>query len=90
MCFVDDDAFAVEAARVTLTLQGAAPLTVAVDVARGASAKPLTDQDLEEKLRVLCRDGGSGCNPARLIDAVWSLDTAEDAGAIMRLAAGRG
>ncbi len=90
VCFVDDDSLAVEAARVTLTLQGAAPLTVAVDVARGASAKPLTDQDLEEKLRVLCRDGGSGCNPARLIDAVWSLDTAEDAGAIMRLAAGRG
>ncbi len=88
--FVDDEAFAVEAARVTLHLRDAKPLTVMIDMARGATARPLTDQDLEEKLRVLCREGGSGCDPARLIDAVWTLDSSEDAGAMMRLAAGRG
>jgi len=47
----------------------------------------LSDADLEHKLRELCAWGGSGCAAQPLIDAVWSLDSCTDAGAIMPLAA---
>jgi hypothetical protein len=58
-----------------------------VESARGSSARPLSDADLERKLRDLVRYSGSKCDPAPLIDAIWSLDSSEDAGAIMALAA---
>jgi Uncharacterized protein involved in propionate catabolism len=86
--FVDDAAMPVEAVAVRITLAGGGELSRRVDVARGASARPLTDADLEDKLRELCRHGGSGCDPEPLIAAVWQLESAADAGAVMKLAAG--
>lgn len=87
--FRDDDSFSVDAARVSLQLRNAPPIAVAVDVARGASRRPLTDSELEGKLRELCRYGRSGCDPEPLIDAVWKLDRLDDVGTVMKLAAGR-
>lgn len=56
---------------------------------RGSLARPLSDDDLEDKLRELCRYGGSRCAPRPLIDAVWNLEDASDVGRIMALAAFR-
>jgi 2-methylcitrate dehydratase PrpD len=87
--FVDDSHFAVEAAQVTLHLQGGREIARRVDMARGSLQAPLSDQDLERKLDTLCAWGGSGCDAGRLAQAVWALDDAQDAGAVMALAAGR-
>ena len=46
----------------------------------------MSDADIEAKVRELARHGCPGLDPAPLIDAVWSLDRATDAGAIVRLA----
>jgi 2-methylcitrate dehydratase PrpD len=88
--FVDDPRYAVESAQVTLHMgAGKAALTRRVDQARGSSACPLSDADLEHKLKDLAQYGKSGCDPEPLIAAIWSLDLADDAGSLMPLAAGR-
>jgi 2-methylcitrate dehydratase PrpD len=87
--FVDDASYPVEAARVMLRLHDGRSLTHQVDMARGSLAAPLSDQDIERKLQDLCAWGGSGCDAARLAQALWALDSTEDAGAVMALAAGR-
>lgn len=88
VAFVDDASFAVEAATVKLHLRGGQRLEVAIDIARGARGKPLSDQDIENKVRTLCEYGGSGCNPEPLIDAVWSMDRAADVGQLMQCVVG--
>jgi len=88
VAFVDDASFAVEAATVKLHLRGGQRLEVAIDIARGARGKPLSDQDIENKVRTLCEYGGSGCNPEPLIDAVWSMDRAADVGQLMQWVVG--
>ncbi|MFH1602613.1 MAG: MmgE/PrpD family protein [Pseudomonadota bacterium] len=88
--FVDDASRAVESARVTVHMRaGRPPLSLSVDVARGSSARPLSDADLESKLKDLTQYGASGCDPEPLIQAIWSLERAGDAGSLMPLAAGR-
>jgi 2-methylcitrate dehydratase PrpD len=86
--FSDDDSYGVEAALVTLRMRDGATVSRRIADARGSLGAPLTDADLEAKLSTLCQWGGSGCNPAPLVDAVWSLDDSADAGSLMPLAAG--
>ena len=84
--FVDDPAYSVEAAQVTLTLRSGETMSRHVDAARGSLQAPLTDTDLENKLRELAEYGGSSCNPAPLIDALWALESAPDSSLPMQLA----
>ena len=86
--FVDDAACALESAMVSLYLRGGAQLTRRIDCARGSSARPLSDRDLEQKLEDLNVYGGSNCDARPLIDALWTLDRAENAAPLIRLAAG--
>jgi 2-methylcitrate dehydratase PrpD len=85
--FVDDASYAVESAVVTVQLRGGQTLSERVESARGSSASPLTDADLEQKLRDLVEYSGSKADAARLSEAVWSIEEADDAGAVMELAA---
>lgn len=87
--FVDDARLGVESAEITLRLRGGATLSHCVDAARGSLGAPLRDEELSQKLRTLAAWGASGCAPGPLLDALWTLDTADDAGALMQLAAGR-
>jgi 2-methylcitrate dehydratase PrpD len=87
--FHDDDSYAVEAVEVRITLDDGRTLAHRVSAARGSTANPLSDADLERKLRELCAYGGTGCDPQAIIDAVWTLDTCTDAGSVMAHAAGR-
>jgi hypothetical protein len=90
VAFVDDASYAVESARVSIHMgAGKNLLSWLVERARGSSARPLTDADLEQKLKDLALHGKSGCDPQPLIAAIWALDRADDAGALMPLAAGR-
>ena len=87
--FIDDASFAVEAATVKLHLQNGKTLEVAIDIARGARGKPLSDQDIEHKVRTLCAYGGSGCDPEPLIEAVWSIERLADVGIVMQHVVGQ-
>jgi 2-methylcitrate dehydratase PrpD len=89
IAFIDDASFAVEAATVRLHLRGGQALEVTIDIARGARGRPLSDQDIENKVRTLCEYGGSGCDPEPLIEAVWSMDRAADVGQLMQRVVGR-
>jgi 2-methylcitrate dehydratase PrpD len=84
--FVDDPAYSVEAAQVTLTLRSGETMSRRIDAARGSLQAPLADTDLENKLKELAEYGGSGCKPNPLIDALWSLESAPDASLPMQLA----
>jgi len=89
LVFIDDADYAVEAAQVRIFLASGQTLSRKVAVSRGSVAAPLSDRDLEHKLRELAEYGRSGCAAQPLIDALWSLDQAADAGAVMQLAASR-
>jgi 2-methylcitrate dehydratase PrpD len=84
--FVDDPAYSVEAAQVTLTLRSGETMSRRIDAARGSLQAPLADTDLENKLRELAGYGGSGCRPGPLIDALWALESAPDSSLPMHLA----
>jgi len=87
--FVDDENCGVESASVALHLRDGSRHSRHVVAARGSLAAPLTDAELEHKLRELCTWGGSGCDAGPLIDALWSIDATDNAGSVMPLAAGR-
>jgi len=60
---------------------------VRIDAARGGASNPLTDRDIENKVKELSTRAKFTGNVDRLIDAVWMLDGLQDAGMIARLAA---
>lgn len=68
------------------TTDGAAH-EISIDGARGTDARPLSDDEIETKLRTLAAEYAPDCARApALIDAVWSLDQADDVGAIIKMA----
>ncbi|WP_028627152.1 MmgE/PrpD family protein [Metapseudomonas resinovorans] len=87
--FKDDPSFSVEAAEVRIWLASGRTLVHRIGTAKGGLAVPLTDRELEDKLRELAAYGGSGCAVEPLLEAIWSLDRIEDAGALMSLAVPR-
>jgi 2-methylcitrate dehydratase PrpD len=76
----------VEAAHVTIALADGRMIHSFVEQGRGTPKRPMSDADIEAKVRDLVRYGCPKLDPSPLIDAIWSLDRSPDAGAIMRLA----
>ena len=83
---VETPGIPVESVRVTITMDDDTQVTTFVKDGRGTSNRPLTDAEIEAKLRELAHYGCPGFDPAPLIDAVWTLDQAQNAADIMRLA----
>jgi 2-methylcitrate dehydratase PrpD len=83
---IDTSGIPVEAARVTIVLTNGESLAFFVEHARGTPGRPLTDAEIEGKVRALADYGCPGCDPGPIIEAMWSLDGAQDAGAVMKLA----
>ena len=52
--------------------------------AKGSLADPLSDRDIEAKLRDGARLGGTDWDIDRIIDDVWRLDTLADVSSLMR------
>ena len=52
---------------------------------RGTPKRPLSDAEIESKLRALAKYGCPSLDPEPLIDAVWSLDRNDRAGRILAL-----
>jgi 2-methylcitrate dehydratase PrpD len=82
----DDAGMAIEAARVEIETSDGKILSSEVAHARGSLQRPLSDAELEAKLVALAATGCPLCNMTRLIDAVWSLDRAPEAAAVIALA----
>jgi len=79
-----DPSFATVAAAVEITTADGKRHKLAQTAARGSDLNPMSDQDLEDKLRAAAADWNPGHDIAPLIDAIWSLDKIED---VSRLAA---
>jgi 2-methylcitrate dehydratase PrpD len=77
----------VDGALVEIRFASGAVLAHRVEQARGSAARPMTDADLETKFRALAETVWANRDPAPLVDALWSLDAADDAADVIRRAA---
>lgn len=60
---------------------------IVIDGARGTDARPLTDDEIETKFKTLAATYAPDCTRAgEMIEAVWSLDRADDVSAVMKMA----
>jgi 2-methylcitrate dehydratase PrpD len=72
------------AARVIIQLTSGETFSEIVMAAKGSLADPLSDRDIEAKLRDGARLGGTDWHIDRIIDDVWHLDTLADVSSLMR------
>jgi 2-methylcitrate dehydratase PrpD len=83
---VRDPAFSTIAAAVEITTADGKTQKLSQPAARGSDVNPLSDTDLEEKLR----SAAAGWNPrhdvAPLVDAIWTLDNSPDVSTLASLA----
>ena len=71
------------AARVIIQLTSGETLEELVMEAKGSLADPLSDRDIEAKLRDCARLGGTDWDIDRIIDGVWHLDMLADVSNLM-------
>jgi 2-methylcitrate dehydratase PrpD len=83
----DDPVLQVGAAAVSLQTRDGRTLTVEITQALGSLGRPMSDAQLEAKLREHAASAATAAAVDRLIDAVWTLDRADDAAAAARLSA---
>ncbi|MCC7346663.1 MAG: MmgE/PrpD family protein [Variibacter sp.] len=83
-----DEAIAPEGAAVSVHLTDGRRHDAVVRYARGSAQRPMTDGEIEQKLRANARLWDPDASRDALVEAVWALDQAPDAGAVMALAAG--
>jgi 2-methylcitrate dehydratase PrpD len=79
-----DEAVPVGAARITIHLVNGKELTTFIEHARGSLERPMSDAELEQKLRMLAAHGSPGVAWKALADAIWSIEELSDVGDIMR------
>jgi 2-methylcitrate dehydratase PrpD len=72
------------AARVIIQLTSGETFEKLVMEAKGSLADPLSDRDIEAKVRDCARLGGTDWDTDRIIDDVWRLDTLTDVSGLMR------
>jgi 2-methylcitrate dehydratase PrpD len=71
------------AARVIIQLTSGEAFEALVMEAKGSLADPLSDRDIEAKLRDCARLGGTDWDIDRIIDGVWRLETLADVWGLM-------
>jgi len=72
------ESFSTIAAAVEITTADGKVHQLAQAAARGSDVNPLSDHDLEDKLRMLAAGWNPHYDVAPLIDAIWTLDKAVD------------
>jgi 2-methylcitrate dehydratase PrpD len=82
---VRDPAIPVIAAEVALTTTDGKTHHLSTRAARGGAANPMSDRELEDKLRAAAAGWQPGYDPAPLIAAIWALDRSEDASRLLAL-----
>jgi 2-methylcitrate dehydratase PrpD len=87
---VRDAAFSTIAAAVEITTADGTTHRLSQTAARGSDVNPMSDGDLEQKLRTAAGGWDSRHDITPLIDAVWALDTSADVSGLASLAVPRG
>jgi len=86
---VEDASYSTIAAAVEITTADGKTEKREQKAARGSDGNPLSDKDLEDKLRTVAAE----CNPrhdiAPLIDAVWGLDKSADVSGLVAMTVGK-
>ncbi len=85
--FEVDDSMRIEEASVAVTTNTGQMFCAHVTAASGSSLNPLTDVQLEQKLRTLVAARCCNCDVDALLQAVWNLEDLEDASRLASLAA---
>ncbi len=80
-----DESFSTIAASVEITTADGKVHRLAQAAARGSDVNPLSDTDLEGKLRMLAAGWDPHYDATPLIDAIWALDRSTDAGKLASL-----
>jgi 2-methylcitrate dehydratase PrpD len=75
---VRDPAFSTIAAAVEITTADGKTEKLSQKAARGSDVNPMSDKDLEDKLRTAAVGWDLGHDVAPLIDAIWALDKSSD------------
>jgi len=83
---VRDEAFSTIAAAVEITSSDGTVHRLSQTAARGSDVNPMSDADLEQKLRAVASSWNPQADVGLLIDAVWSLDNSDDVSQLARLA----
>jgi hypothetical protein len=78
----------VGAARVRIDCADGRQFSAEVTHARGSLKRPLSDADIETKLRDCVRDGSPAYNSEAVIEAVWQLDREASLGRLMEAVSG--
>jgi 2-methylcitrate dehydratase PrpD len=73
-----DERFSTVAAAVEITTADRQTFHLAQSAARGSDANPLSDSDLEEKLRLAASGWDPRYDVAPLIDAIWAIEASVD------------
>ena len=81
--FLDDPQMSVDAATVEITFVDKSQLLTQISKAKGSLSIPLSDHDLERKLISLSSNAAFPINTHKLIDQIWSLDSADDVSLIL-------
>ena len=82
---VRDPAIATIAAQVELCTADGRTHRLSTPAARGSPANPMSDGDVEEKLRTVVGSWQPGYDVAPLIAAIWALDRSDDAARVLAL-----
>jgi 2-methylcitrate dehydratase PrpD len=82
---VRDERFATVAAAVEITTSDGQTFKLEQPAARGSDTNPLSDSDLEGKLRAAAALWNPGYDVAPLIDAIWNVETSADVSTLVSL-----
>ena len=82
---VRDPAVATIAAQVELCTADGRTHRLSTPAARGSPANPMSDRDVEEKLRTVVGSWQPGYDVGPLIAAIWALDRSDDAARVLAL-----
>jgi len=81
-----DESFSTIAAAVDITTADGAVHRLSQSAARGSDANPMSDSDLETKLRTVAAAWKPKADVTPLIDAIWALDQRDDVSPLASLA----
>ena len=81
--FFDDPKMSVDAATVEIAFVDKSKLITQISKAKGSLSVPLSDHDLEKKLISLSSNAAFPINTHKLIDQIWSIDSADDVSLIL-------
>ena len=84
---VRDERFSTVAAAVEITTADGQTFKLEQPAARGSDANPLSDSDLEQKLRAAASLWDPRYDVAPLIDAIWNVETSADVSTLVSLTA---